>query len=142
MSDELIPIEDDELLYRSISVRSGHYENGLLSAQAFHPNSRDESGISVFRAKYRPIEQAVGPSPDGYYVAVLQAGELRSRGIVVEPRPDVGGGVIDISHAELPQITRALKKSDEVADLKETLVELSCRRPIEGPIPPLAGGAE
>lgn len=141
VSEELIPIDEDELLYRSISVRSGHYENGILSAQAFHPNSRDKTGISVFRAKYRPIEEAVGPSPDGYYVAVLHAGELRSRGIAVEPQPDVGNGVIDISHAELPQITRALKKSTEVAELKEILVELSNRRPIEGPIPPITGGA-
>ncbi|MEZ6133086.1 MAG: hypothetical protein R3C59_30825 [Planctomycetaceae bacterium] len=117
MSEDLIPIEDDELLYRSISVRSGHYDNGVLSAQAFHPNSRDETGISVFRAKYRPMEDAVGPSPDGYFVAVLHAGELRARGIRVEPQPDVGGGVIDISHAELPQITRALKRSTEVAEL-------------------------
>lgn len=142
MPEELIPIEDAELLYRSVSVRSGHYEDGVLSAQAFHPNSRDESGISLFRAKYRPIEQAVGLSPDGYYVVVLQAGEMRPRGILVEPRPDVGGGVIDISHAELPQITRALKKSDDVADFKEILVELSGRRPIEGLVPPVAGGAE
>ena len=142
MPEELIPIEDAELLYRSVSVRSGHYEDGVLSAQAFHPNSRDESGISLFRAKYRPIEQAVGLSPDGYYVVVLQAGEMRPRGILVEPRPDVGGGVIDISHAELPQITRALKKSAEVADFKEILVELSDRRPIEGLVPPVAGGAE
>lgn len=136
MPVELIPIRDDELLYRTISVKSGHFADGSLSPQAFHPNSRDESGISLFRAEYREIQETVGPSSDGYFVAVLQAGEMRARGIIVEPKPDLGDGVIDISHAELPQINRAAKKSDAVAELKEVLVELAMGRSIEGPIPP------
>ena len=84
MSEDLIPIEDDEVLYRRISVRSEWYTDSQLSAQAFHPNSRDESGISVFRARFRTLEETTGPSPDGYFVAVLHAGELRNRGIIVK----------------------------------------------------------
>jgi hypothetical protein len=136
VSDKLIPIEDDELLYRTVSVRSNHCTGGVLSSQAFHPSSRDDSGISVFREKYCKIRDKVGQSADGYYVAVLHAGELRGRGIIVDPKPDVGGGKTDISHAELPQINKAAKKSDTVAELKEVLLELASNREILGPIPP------
>lgn len=144
MSDELIPIDDDELLYRRISVRSGWFDvnSRVLSPQAFHPYPHDHSGISVFRARFRSIESAAaGPSPDGYYVVVLQAGELRANGIRVEPQPDVDGEC-DVSHAELPDLNVAAKKSPEIIALKPVLVELAMRRPIEGPFGAAPGGAQ
>lgn len=113
MSDELIPIDDDELLYRRVSVRSGWYDKQELSPHAFGPNRNDQTGISVFRARYRSIDSAArGPSPDGYYVVVLQAGELRGNGIRVEPQPEIDGGW-DISHAELPDLNVHAKKVPE-----------------------------
>ncbi len=133
MPNDLIPIDDDELLYRRVSVRSGWFQNGSLSADAFSPSKQDTTGISVFRKRFRTVESAAaGPSPDGYFVVVLQAGELRANGIQVEPKPDVNG-VWDESHAELPQINIATKKSSTVNELKETLVKLAARRSVQGP---------
>lgn len=114
----------------------------VLSAEAFSPNKLDTTGISVFRSRFRSVEgAAVGPSSDGYFVVVLQAGELRANGIRVEPQPIVNGAR-DESHAELPQINSTTKKSDTVAELKEKLVELAVRRPVQGPFRSADPGGE
>ena len=133
MTGELIPVDDEELLYRRVSVRSKWWDNGALSAEAFSPNKRDTTGISVFRARFRSIEDAAnGPSPDGYYVVVLHTGELRARGIQVSPQPDIDD-VWDDSHAELPQIRIETKRTSDVEQLKQTLVEFARHRPVQGP---------
>jgi len=133
VNGELIPVDDEELLYRKVSVRSKWWHNGVLSSEAFNPNKNDATGISVFRAVFRSVEDAAkGPSPDGYYVVVLQTGELRARGIQVNPQPDVDG-IWDDSHAELPQIRIATKRSTEVEELKQMLVEFAKHRPVQGP---------
>ena len=80
----------------------GWYDEHGLSPRAFQPRDDDTTGISVSRAKYKSIEDAAeGKSKKGYYVAVLRAGDLRSAGIEVEPRPRED----DPGHAELPDLT-------------------------------------
>jgi len=140
--EDIVPIDDDELLYRRISVLSGWCDGSQVSPPAFHPQKHDKSGISVFRARFRSIESAAtGPSPDGYFVAVLCAGELRARGIQIEPQPDLDGDY-DVSHAELPQLNTGRKKSPEIIQLKAELIELAMKRSVEGPFKIDAGGAE
>ena len=142
MSNEPIPIDDDELLYRRVSVRSGWYQNGILSPQAFHPRPDEHSGISVFRARLKSMEDAAeGPSADGYYVAVLNVAELRANGIRVEPRPEVPGGY-DEAHAELPDLKAGNRRSSEAIRLKGILADLAIQLPVQGPCKTGAGGAE
>jgi hypothetical protein len=89
------PIADDELLYRRIPVSKGWYDAAGLSPEAFDPRADEESGISVYRAKYLTVEQAAqGKSKQGYWVAIFRAGDLRHHGFQVLPRPqpdDPGG---------------------------------------------------
>ena len=142
MSNEPIPIDDDELVYRRIPVRQGWYANGVLSPQAFHPRRDEISGISVERARFKSIEDAArGPSPDGYHVAVLKVADLRASGLHVVRRPEVPGGY-DEAHAELPDLNAGNRRSDEAIHFKETLVVLAGHRPVMGPFTGISGGTE
>jgi len=93
MADEPTPIEDDEILYRRIPVSKEWYDGKTVYAEAFEPRSNEHSGISLFRAKFRSLEEvAKGPAKQGYYVASLSVADLRRVGIIVEPRPETPDG--------------------------------------------------
>src|SRR5688572_3679463 len=106
------PIADDELLYRRMSVAANPqlYDPATrqLSLKAFEPSKdRDITGLSLFRARYKSLEEAAAGQPGkSYFVAVLKAGDLKDAGIEVQPQPHVQGGY-DTSHVELTQLTAA-----------------------------------
>jgi hypothetical protein len=130
MDEGTEPVGDDEFLYRRISVLSGWYSpETRLKAAAFAPHkTEDQTGLSVWRAKYKTIEQAArGRAGKSYYVAILRAGDLRQRGIEVVPRPQPD----DPGHAELPDLNSANRKTDRTRELQRILVELCCS--VEGP---------
>jgi hypothetical protein len=129
----------DELLYRKIPVSLGWYDPSVSSKpspEAFRPNrDRDGTGISFDRARsekhpeFPTIEEAgQGQSPDGYYVAVLRMGDLRSRSIEVVPRPIEGNP----GHAELPALNSNNRRSDEAIELKRLLAD-ELTLVVEGP---------
>src|ERR1700688_3000201 len=112
------PVSDDELLYRRIPVSQGWYkpENGYLSPQAFHPRSEDVTGLSLSRARFfvTAADAAHGTSAQGYWLAVLRAGDLRSRGMHVVSRPlEENPG-----HAEIVDLRYGNRKSDEAEEWK------------------------
>jgi hypothetical protein len=128
MPDGTEPITDDELLYRRIPVSKRWYDADGVSPEAFDPRPNETTGISVSRAKYKSIEQAAkGPSKQGYYVAVLRAGDLRQNSLQVVPRPEPD----DPGHAELPDLTCENRLTQEAEERKLRLSELSQR--VEGP---------
>jgi len=125
------PIADDELLYRRVPVSMGWYTEGKLSPEAFDPRKDETTGISVYRAKYKSIEEvAKGKSKKGYYVAVLRAGDLRQNGMEIVPQstPD------DPGHAEFPDLTCHNRLMPEAQERKLRLAGLCLS--VEGPFPP------
>jgi hypothetical protein len=125
------PVADDEYLYRRIPVSKEWYDENGLSPEAFRPRRDEETGISVFRAKYKSIEDAAkGMSKHGYYVAVLRAGDLRNVGIQIIPQPNVPGGY-DPSHAELPDLTCHNLSEPAAMERMGRLTDLALR--VEGP---------
>jgi hypothetical protein len=122
------PITDDELLYRRVPVSKGWHDDAGLSPEAFDPRLDEVTGISVYRAKFVTVEQAAqGKSKQGYWVAVLRAGDLRRHGIQVTPRPEPD----DPGHAELPDLTCHNRLSTEAQERKRQLTKLCVR--VEGP---------
>jgi hypothetical protein len=122
------PIGDDEILYRRIPVSKGWYDSNGLSPVAFDPRPDETTGISVFRAKYKSLEDAAkGLSKKGYYVAVYRAGDLRSHDIQVVPRPLTD----DPGHAELPDLTCNNRETDNALEKMSRLTEL--KQSVEGP---------
>ena len=125
------PIADEEFLYRRVPASTGWYnpESKELKPEAFGPHKiNDATGLSVFRAKYKPIAEAARGRPGkSYYVAVLHAADLRQEGIKIEPRPLPH----DPGHAELPELNSANRKADRTLELQRILVELTLR--VEGP---------
>lgn len=132
-------IGDDELLYRKVSVNSKRYdlEQGELKPLAVYPREEDTTGISFDRAQskahpeFHSIEEAAqGPSPNGYYVIVFRAGDLRSHGmsIVADPLEDNPG------HALLQDLTYDNRKEPSS---REKMVLLAHRLVVrvEGPFP-------
>jgi hypothetical protein len=127
------PIADDEFLYRRVPVSQGWFDQTCgLSSAAFLPHREwDQTGISVSRAKYKPIDIAArGQEGKSYYVAVLRAGDLRAHGIsiVAQPLPT------DPGHAELPDLNSGNRKSDATVERAQLLAETLCLR-VEGPFP-------
>lgn len=126
------PIADEELLYRRIPVTMNWYVGGNLSPEAFDPRKDETTGISVSRAKYISVKQAAqGMSKKGYFVAILNAGELRKNGVRVEPRPLPD----DPGHAELPDLTCDNRGTPETQARKVLLATVLTRQ-VEGPFPP------
>lgn len=127
------PIGDDETLYRRIPVSRGWYDTNGLSPEAFEPRPDETTGISVYRAKYKSLEEAAkGKSKQGYYVAVFRAGDLRANGIQVVPRPAQD----EPGHAELPGLTCDARLTKEALEIKSRLTVLM--QSVEGPFPPPA----
>jgi hypothetical protein len=135
VADEVEPIADDELLYRRVPASTGWFDpvTRILKPEAFGPNkTRDVTGISVTRAKFKSIEQAAQGQPGkSYFVAVLCVGDLRKTNFTVKPQPNVPGGY-DISHAELPDLNASNYKSTETLERQRDLAERLCLR-VEGP---------
>jgi hypothetical protein len=134
VSDGLEPIDDGEILYRRVPAAANPTwydpETEALSDQAFAPHkTEDVSGLSVWRAKYRRIDD-IGKPGKRYYVAMLEAGAMRRAGIRVEPSPDTAGGY-DPAHAELPDLNSSNRKDDVTLERQRTLVELCLG--VEGP---------
>lgn len=126
------PIADDELLYRRIPASLNLYDPSaelFLLPDAFRPNASDTTGLSLYRSKYKSIEDvARGREGKTYYVAVLRAGDLRAAGIAIVPRPLEG----DPGHVELPGLTYENRKSDRPIEWKSLLALKLCIK-VEGP---------
>ena len=126
-------VADDELLYRRIPVSKGWCTESGLSPEAFDPRKDETTGISVYRDKYKPLEEAAkGRSKKGYYIAVFRAGDLRQHGMEVVSRPAPG----DPGHAELPDLTCENRLTSRALERKLLLSKLFLR--VEGPFPPAA----
>lgn len=132
------PISDDELLYRRVpaSASPTWYDpsTGELSAQAFAPHkTQDKTGLSVFRAKHKSIEDAAKGRPGKvYYVAKLRVRDVWQAGIAVVPQPITPDGY-DHAHAELPDLNAGNRKSGETLERQRVLVELCLE--VAGPFP-------
>ncbi|MEQ9410943.1 MAG: hypothetical protein RIK87_24745 [Fuerstiella sp.] len=138
MPNAPVPIDDDEVLYRRIPVSCDWYEaeGGVLYPEAFAPRRDEHSGISVYRKRFKTLEEvARGRSKQGYYVVSLLASELRVRGLNVEPRPEVEDGWDD-AHAEIPSLHAGIRKTNEADELQAILAELGMVIPVEGPFIP------
>lgn len=135
MADAVEPIDDDELLYRRVPASTGWFDpvTRVLKPEAFGPHKqRDLTGISVTRARYKPVEEAArGQLGKSYFVAVLRVSDLRQANYVVTPQPNVPGGY-DISHAELPDLNAANYKAAETLQRQRELADRLCLR-VEGP---------
>lgn len=132
MGDGTECIEDAEFLYRRIPKP---WFNPSISPypafQAFRPNEKDTSGLSLTRAKYiSPEKFAKGGRGKQYYIAILCAGDLRLRGIEVEPKPIPG----ECGHAELPGLTWENRRGDEQRRWQNLMAEKLCLE-IKGPYP-------
>jgi len=135
VGDESDPIDGEEVLYRRIPASQGWYDEATkeLNSAAFHPNRNDETGISIVRGKYKTVKQAaMGRTGKKYYVAVLKASDLAQQGITVASRPELPDGKIDKAHAELPELNKDNRRSDEVASLEEILAQ-KLTREVLGP---------
>jgi len=133
MADRAEPIDDDELLCRRIPV-DWHDPSidDRPSPQAFRPRDYDTSGLSLTREKYHTPEEtaALGSAGKEYYVAIVRAGDLRAKGIRVEPDPAVD----DRGHAVLPDLTHVTRKGAAQEGMQVRLAEELCLR-VEGPFP-------
>ncbi len=129
------PIEDDEVLYRRVPASQGWWnaarpEDGL-SPQAFHPNRNDTDGISLFRAKHTSIEQAASGRPGkSYFIAVLNASDLKQAGIAIRATPTKEAP----GHASLPELNYANRRSPEAKRLEGLLARALCLK-VKGPFP-------
>jgi len=128
------PIADDELLFRRIPASLNLYDPQCLPPllpDAFRPNANDTTGLSVYRSKYKSVEEtAHGREGKTYYVAVLRAGDLRKVGIEVVPRPREA----DPGHAEIRGLTFDNRRTDQSIEWKSLLAQKLCIR-VEGPFP-------
>ncbi|HVW39528.1 MAG TPA: hypothetical protein VHB99_19555, partial [Pirellulales bacterium] len=87
-----------------------------VSAEAFAPRKGDLSGLSVFRAKFLPLEEAArGASKQGYYVLELRAGDLRAAGIEILPAPIADKAC----HAEIPAFKYERPESDSSLEIRQ-----------------------
>ena len=133
MVNQPIPIDDDEILYRRIPVSMNWYVGGVLSGEAFEPRPDEHSGISVFRKRFRTIQEvALGKSKLGYYVVSLHATDLSKAGIQVVSQPVIPEGWDD-AHAELLGLNANNRHTDAAEALQSRLAEIGLRLPVEGP---------
>lgn len=124
-SDGTEPIDDDELLYRRVPVSMGWYSESGLSPEAFDPRPDEHTGISIYRAKYKSLDEvAKGRGKKGYFVAIFRAGDLRQQGIEVAPCPNTPEGH-DPAHAELPGLTALNRDSDSALEQRLALRTLA-----------------
>jgi len=132
MGDGTEPIEDDEYLYRRVSLPYfDRTQGGEPSPWAFRPRKYDITGISLFRAKYTtPEEIARNARGKQYYIAVLRAGDIRSHGLDVVPIPQGHAP----GHVEIPSLTHANRRTDAAEEAIQVLARKLCLK-ILGPFP-------
>ncbi|HDY66120.1 MAG TPA: hypothetical protein ENH84_07820 [Phycisphaerae bacterium] len=132
MSDGAEIIEDDEFLYRRILLWLYNQNDGLKpSPKAFHPGRHDQTGISVYRAKYTtPAQVARNDQGKRYYIAILRAGDLHEHGIRVVPK----NSGHPPGHAELPDMTYVNRRTDTVKEAEMLLSQKLCIK-VLGPLP-------
>lgn len=134
MSDGTEPIADDEILYRRIPVDPEYYNREIdanPTPLAFRPTKGDTTGLSVYRAKYKSIEEAAeNTRGKRYYVAVMRAADLRDHGIKILAKPIPN----DPGHAEIPSLTYENRRTPAAREQQLLLAEKLCYR-IEGPYP-------
>lgn len=135
MLDGTESISDGEFLYRRIPVSQNWYnpelQEGRTSPLAFKPTPRDETGLSVYRAKYKsPQEVAATSRGSKYYVAKLSARDLRQSGMIVQACPLPG----DPAHSQIIDLTYENRKSDRSKELMLHLAEDLCVE-VLGPFP-------
>lgn len=137
IGDGTEPIEDDEIVYRRISVGSLWYDPVLqdISLNAFKPRREEESGISLMRAKYlNPERTAAGGPGKAYYIVEIRAGDLRHHHIGIEPDPltdpDLPG------HCQIPDLNiRNYNSSPLVVEGKMMLIASQLCGRVYGPFP-------
>jgi hypothetical protein len=130
LEDGTEPVANEELIYRRIPESTGWYSPNGISPRAFDPHNTDKTGISLSRAKYKSVEEAARGRPGkSYYVAIFRAGDLRNRGIFIEPRPRPD----DPGHAELPDLRADNRKDKETLERMQVLTTLSLE--VRGPFP-------
>ena len=135
MGDGTEPIADDELLFRRIPPKTNWYnpaKSPKPDHRAFGPQENDETGLSLDRQKYNDTPQEAARKGRGaqYYIAVLRAGDIRARGLRVEPRPRPA----DPGHAEISDLTYECKKTTESLNAQQTLAAELCLE-VLGPVP-------
>jgi hypothetical protein len=109
-----------------------NYYNGVddLSPEVFHPRRNEATGISVYREKYKSIEDAAkGRSKHGYFVAVLRTGDLRDIGVRVVPWPLPD----DPGHAQLPDLNCDNRREPITEQRKFDLAKVCLK--VVGPFP-------
>jgi hypothetical protein len=97
------------------------------SAEAFAPKRHDRDGISLSRALYVDLAEAArGPSSNGYYVAVMRAGDLLAAGIDLRPDND------PVGHVTIPALNYSNRKSPEALRIAQLIATRHCIA-VEGP---------
>ena len=117
---EFEPIADDEILYRRVPVSKGWIDEHGVWPDAFEPRADDDTGLSVYRARFVSLEDAAkGLSKRGYYVLAMRAGDLRAVGIDVVPMPhdDLPG------HAEIPSLAYHERETELSRQQRELLAD-------------------
>jgi hypothetical protein len=123
--DELEAFDESEFVYRRIHSR--FYDPSLavpVLLEAFRPNRKDSTGISVFRARFAQPEDCLPRDPakrSGYALARLAVSDLRNLGLGVRPEPIPDGPP---GHAVIPELCWGSYESDR-ARLKPILLALA-----------------
>jgi len=119
------PLSDDELLGRRISQPEWYDSDLGISEKAFSPKRQDQTGLSLYRLRYRSCEE-LGRTQKGNkrHVAVLKVGAIRELGLElrVDEQQDNPG------HVELPALRYETKRQGEVLAWTRKLAAIS--RPI------------
>ena len=123
-------VEDEEYLYRRIPVKTRWFWDGVVRREAFRPNERDGTGLSLERAIFCSPEEAAayGTNPSGYYIAKIKAGDIRTLGLDVLPKPSGHPG-----HAELPGLNHRTGKTSQAKEWQVQLADLATREGVLGP---------
>jgi hypothetical protein len=117
---EYEPVADDEILYRRVPVSKDWIDEHGVWPDAFVPRPDDDTGLSVYRARFLSLEDAAkGLSKRGYYVLAMRAGDLRAEQIDVVPAPrdDLPG------HAEIPSLAYQDPESEDALQEREILAD-------------------
>src|SRR5438128_668080 len=111
--DELEPVDDSEFVYRRIHPQ--FFDPALAVAvqlEAFRPSRNDNTGLSVFRARFARPEDCLPSDPAkaaGYFMARLAVADLRNHGLTVQPEPVPAGPP---GHAVIPELSWASYDGD------------------------------
>ena len=101
-------IADDEIVYRRVPANVDFYvpaSDRPVQWITFKPNPNDLFGISVWRAKFVSVEEAVNAGGHGgkeYYLIRLKVADLRRLGAELVATPEEGGH----GHAAITTLSR------------------------------------